>query len=474
MGSYLRLASSLGYVTLVGWLTLRAVLTHPRHHQSRVEVLAYSFALGLVVLAVWSVALAALRIPLRLATLVPVAAVPVGLLLIRRGIGRMGDTEPVNPTALPGYTSSSLLPTRVILLVLAVTVVAVFTGSMYEPIAEIDAVAGWGLHAKVFYHERTTFPEFFTSGACGSYVTHWRPLFPLIQTWGHLAMGTYDDHKIKLIFPFIYLSLLGVVYGTMARRLPRAYSLAVLLILATAPALVVYFPSGSVASGLADVVFALLVAAAAGSLLLWVDSAGSERLALAAVFSAAAVWTKREGLPFAALSVALVWGYWYMLRRRRAVPGLLQPLLFTLAQALSGLLLIGYMSQFPGPWMGSPLDLGGLFEAGSAVRFLGVLKSVIFEAGNPSKWGILWIVLALLVVLRAGHLRRHTISLPFLLVAGQIGFTLLFMVVSGYTIAHHRHLDMRRALIHVAPIATLVIGLLSSASATDAEHHEAV
>jgi hypothetical protein len=89
---------------------------------------------------------------------------------------------------------------------------------------------------------------------------------------------------------------------------------------------------------------------------------------------------------------------------------------------------------------------------------------MVLEAANPCKWGFLWIILVLLVGLRARYLRRPAIGLPLVLLAAQLGAASLFMVLSGLAMTRHSRLNMRRVLIHVAPVATLVIGPLAAAS----------
>jgi hypothetical protein len=116
----------------------------------------------------------------------------------------------------------------------------------------------------------TAAPVYLTSGACGSTISHWHPLVPLIQTWAHIVMGGCDDHAVKILFPTISVGVLALPYETLRRFLPGSYKLTMLLIVATIPTIVVHFPGGSVASGYADIALALFFTAVTGSLIMWV------------------------------------------------------------------------------------------------------------------------------------------------------------------------------------------------------------
>jgi hypothetical protein len=338
-------------------------------------------------------------------------------------------------------------------------------GSLAEPIAEVDALAAWALHAKVFFFERTALPPFLTDGAAGEGVLHWPPLVPLAQTWGHLAIGRYDDRWVKLLFVAFYAALLGTTGTTLRRLGGGAWGRALLLPLATVPAMIVPFPAGSVASAYSDVPLAAFLAGTSAALLLWTIQRSRRWLLLAALLAASTLWVKREGIAFAAVATGCVWvfgmfgrGEQVGSRRGRIAP----VLLFTAIVAASLGFQAVYKAYFPGPFTGDAIAPARWLSGAGVARFGANVVNLLVEAAHPARWGLLWILFAALVLARPGRLAARTPALVIALLAGQILAALAGMTMSAYSPERIARLDTRRVLLHVAPLAALGIGLLAA------------
>ncbi|MFH1220197.1 MAG: glycosyltransferase family 39 protein [Candidatus Eisenbacteria bacterium] len=461
---------ALAFVVVLGYGVVATVLGRLIRLLPRVELLSYSLALGVGVLGAGMLILSTLHVPFSLPTILWVGAAPLALLLrLRllkpRDTARATGSDPGSGApAQEGFSCAIALPRPLVYSLLAVTLAFVLIGCLSEPTAEVDAVGAWALHAKVFFYERTAFPEYLTSGACGPVVSHWPPLLPLLETWIHLGMGGYDDLKVKVVFFLIYAAMLGLVFGTLKRLIGASYGAAMLVLIATAPAIIVPFPSGSVASAHADVPLAMFLAGTTGLLISWLARDNLRYLLLASLLVASAMWLKREGLVFACISGALV--CFLALRRagrsRRA--RIMPALLFTLAPVVSVFLLGLYKSRFPGAFAGDTLEIGRFLSAESALRFVKLAGYLALEAVNPVKWGFLWLLLLTLVTLRVRQAGSRIIALPLAVMVGHVAVALAFMAISGYSVRHHVNLDMRRVLIQIAPVAALTVGLLSASS----------
>lgn len=457
-------AIGLGYIILRPILPLRLPGSNKEepYGSPRVEILGLSFTTGLVVLMAAMLVLSGLRVRFSLLAIMP-AGLAVAILaasLIRCSPRRAFSAPPAH--RLPRFRCTELVPHKIVVILLVAAIAVVFAGSFKEPILEQDPVAAWSFFAKIFFYERQVFPECLTSGACGPFISHWPPLFPLIQTWGHLSLGSYDDRLIKLLFPVTYLAMLAVVYGALRRLVSGRHSLAMVTMLATLPILVAPFPSGSVASAHIDVPLALFAAATTGMLLWWVASGCTRPILLAGFFAAAGLWVKREGMAFSPVSTVAVWLVWLASTRRSVPRRIAQPLAYTLIQAASMLLLWSYKSNLPGSYTGEPLVLGRFSSPVAAGRFLAFVKGFMLEAADVRIWGFLWILLTILILLRVRALKIPVITLPLLLLVGQITVAVAYMSISDYSVFHHLTLDIRRVLINITPIAAIAVGLLSS------------
>jgi len=217
-GNCIRAILGLCFSNFVGYGLLRVILGRSMGRLSRLESLGYSFAVGLGAVGAYLIVLSVLRLRFSLALVLALAVIPLGSLLTGRGSA--SEEQPANGgRGVPRFCAGDLLPRKVSMVVIAVFVGLTFVGSLNEPIAEVDSAAAWALHAKVFFAEGTALPTYLTSGGCGRFVSHWPPLFPLMQASTYLAIGAFDDHAVKITFPFLFVALLGVVYGVLRRYL---------------------------------------------------------------------------------------------------------------------------------------------------------------------------------------------------------------------------------------------------------------
>jgi hypothetical protein len=502
--AYLRLALALGFVGVLGYGALWLVdvlLPTPRQASLRAGGAAlrraYAFALGMGVTASGMLLLSWLHIRLSMLAIIPLGALPVCVYMIRRKIDRgrrpasapaAGSKGPRPEPSGPSFECRDLLPKRLVVVLLGAAVAVVVLTCFLEPIVEVDPTAGWALHAKVFYYERTALPPFLTCGAAGPYVSHWPPVVPLVQTWGHIAMGAYDDRAIKLVFAVAFLALLALVYGTLREYLTSFTALAMVFMLATVPAIAVPFPAGSVASAHADVPFALFLTGVAASLAAWAETRQTKAVALAGLLAAFAVWVKVEGLAFAVVSLFCVWLFWAVGRARSRTQSraegqaagptqnaagsgagtLVHPLLYSALIVISLALYTLYKAQFRAPIVGEAFDLGKVLAPETVVAALKIAAFTCLEAVNPGRWGFIWILLALLVILRSRHLARPLIAMPLLLIIGQVACAIVVMAASGLSPDYWAFHTVRRVLIHVAPTAVIVVGLMASVRRDDA------
>jgi hypothetical protein len=458
---YLGVFVALGFMIYLGDCLLYPVIGRPREALSILERLGYALALGSGALTAWMVLLSLAGVPFSAAAILLILLPAVAVRLISTRLSARAEGTPAGRSSPLPPSIGDLLPAWISLPVLGGAVLVVFVGSLQEPIAEVDAIAHWAFHAKVFYLEKTALPEFLTGGGIERGVLHWPPLLPLTQTCAHLAMGTYDDFAVKLIFPFFYLGMLGVVFGCAKRFLSWRSGLAVVMLLGTLPAILIYFAGGSVASAYADVPLALFTAGVSCALVTWIrrEHKDVRFLMLAGVLAAIGIWVKREGLAFSAVAVVAIWIFG-LSDRRRPIP--LWHMIGATAIVGGSLALQAlYKIRFPGPFTGHEIDPAWLLSPAGASRALSNARYLALEAANPARSGILHVLLVALIVLRFRSLRCPAVLAMLFLIAGQLVATIAGMALSDFSPEALGVLTARRMLIHVAPPAALSVALLS-------------
>jgi hypothetical protein len=430
-----------GYI-LVSWLA-------PAF--TRLEKTAAGFGLGALVITLWMLALSGLgqcfTLPL---VMLPPLALVAGLWLGKKVSRRVRPRqEPRRTTTLPQNASPAPygLWDWVFIGLLAVLFLFAVARAVMYPVWAWDAIAIWGFKARIFYLKGAI-------NLCGFEAHNYYPnLVPLLVSYLYLWLGQVNDHLVKLVFPLWGAALLGMLFGMLKRLgLTRTLALGVTTFFALngitfiTHLFIVY----------ADLAMTYFALGAAGFIYLWLTEAGPARvLPVAALCFAGLAWSKFEGPPLAATillaaALTLLWLRPPRLGRR----------LLSLAWPVGGLLL-GYL-----PWRLFALSQG--IETGSD-HILGFYWGQLFKALpalglgliNPTLFGILWPT-ALLALVICG---RKIFTSPILFLALFLGGNFLAILLA-YAVAptspFEFHLYLRatldRLLLHLAPLAVLVIG----------------
>jgi dolichyl-phosphate-mannose-protein mannosyltransferase len=205
---------------------------------------------------------------------------------------------------------------------------AVLAGSaVLKPDGAFDAFTNWGLKAKLLYFsgsgliDHRIFDPMFATDSLGPPVERVYPIgLPALESYFIHAMGGPDFRVLHLLF-VAFLAGLALVSVAFLRPYVGPWALA------AGASIVLWMPAArdQAASENADAPMACLWVAAVLLVGLWFVREQSRWLALAAVFAAAAVATKREGAIYTAILLGLALLAVLLDRRRDRV----KPVVFT-------------------------------------------------------------------------------------------------------------------------------------------------
>jgi len=123
---------------------------------------------------------------------------------------------------LIGEKSSRLSNTVFALLVFLISVsflVVVFFAILF-PIRFWDAISCWSLKAKAFFIDGSIMPFYSEHNYYFSHLSY--PLYlPLAQTWIYIWLGSIEENLVKIIFPLFYASLIFIFYHLFKKRTGR-------------------------------------------------------------------------------------------------------------------------------------------------------------------------------------------------------------------------------------------------------------
>jgi hypothetical protein len=443
--SLLRFLAGLGAVFLLGYALLAMLLPAPGDFR-RLEKLALSFGVGVVLLTLWMLFLTWRGYPYGLGLILgPPLVLTAALWLTPRGrrafLAELHSLKSPWPLNLQGW--DWLFAGLLALMLLY----ALLRATLY-PMWAWDAIATWGCKAKVFYATRGM------DLTCIDAHNYYPNLIPLLLSYFYFCLGRVNDHLVQGLFPLWGALLLTLLYSLarplgLSRR--RALGLTAFLAL-NGTVFVVHLYIAY-----ADLPLAYFTLGASGLIYLWLaDQAPPGSLALAALFLAGLAWCKYEGPPLAATvllaaALTLIWLRPPGVRRR----------LLGLSLPLAGLAL-GYL-----PWrlfaMQQNLQIGGDHMQGFYPHQLAQAVSYLAAALiQPYYFGFLWPAV-LLAAIFAG---RRLWTYPTLFLALFIGGNLLAIILA-YAVAptsaaefpSYVRATLDRLLLHLTPTAALLLAL---------------
>lgn len=197
---------------------------------------------------------------------------------------------------------STILITCCVLLLSAKAVYA-FSHAVLLPTAQLDSLANWNMRAKLSFQDRAM--AFDTDALRGMEKPHYPFLFHSSQIFINQGQGTWNDSLANGIHFLLALTSFTALW-LMLKRISGTIPATVAVTLITGLPLA----AAHLGQGYADMMLAQFAALSLGALLLFVRG-DKHWLIISALFAAAGVWTKEEGLLFVLVPwvglLALLW-----------------------------------------------------------------------------------------------------------------------------------------------------------------------
>ena len=201
---------------------------------------------------------------------------------------------------------ASLLVTATGIALVGLLLEAFFRSARLQSLQAFDAWAFWVPRAKAIYFFGGLDEQLFTTTANPTYP----PLLPIVDAAAFHAMGSVDTVTFHLQFWFLVTGAVVAIAGCLHRHVPPWLLWPSLVLVMVVPRF-----GGALLTPQADVLVDVLFAVGGLLLVLWLRDRRGWRLAAAAVLLAGATLTKREGLLFAAIALAVAFAATWASRR---------------------------------------------------------------------------------------------------------------------------------------------------------------
>lgn len=403
------------------------------------EKVAFAYPVGLGAMTVWMTALSAIGIRIETIYLVlPSALLGIAAFYFRQVTERSNE---------PKKDISGL--EKFFIIAIALQVSYVLFKAFIIPIEAYDAVAIYGLKAKIFYLSGGVPQDFFTR--LGSFVPHaeYPFLVPLSEASVYIFLGNLNDLASKVIFPLYYLALLAVLYYTVFRIAGRKTALLFTFLLATVPQI-----SDYASNGYADLPLAFYFSAGIMSIIFWIRSGRFKYLILSFVLSIFAAWTKPEGLMLSGIGALIVFVHILTSGKSFMRHGIIY-ITAVIATVLAYIGIMRYLGLNPNSdFIAARIDI-----VSGIKRIPAILYQYQIQFFGPKKWNIAWIlfILAFVTNLKAAfseNIKFITISI----LAALLSYTAIYMITPK-DLGLHLSTTASRLFIHFFPLVILWLAI---------------
>ncbi|HMB96473.1 MAG TPA: glycosyltransferase family 39 protein, partial [Tepidisphaeraceae bacterium] len=321
------------------------------------------------------------------------------------------------------------------------------------PMYSVDAVAIWGLKAKVVAAQPLLpRPDYFTDLSLNYSHLDYPLLVPFLLAGSYSAIGAVNDAwgKIVLLVPLI--AMIALLYSAVRDELGRARSAILTAVAIAAPAVAFWAGRGG-----ADVTLTGFIFAASWSIMRWVRDQQTGDAMTAGLFTAMAAFTKLEGgvLIVSTIAVATIAMLTMARKNRQWVWGWIGFIL-SLGTALGPWLLWSRGLPHTHENYGARLTLANLWEHRG--RFPDLALTFASELKNWSYLGGVLLIAAAALIGWRGWGKPFILAGWAIVVAQMLAYVAVFLVTPWDPHALIL-ITASRLSLHVFPLAILLAGL---------------
>jgi hypothetical protein len=330
-----------------------------------------------------------------------------------------------------------------------------FFRALIKPMESYDAVANWGLKAKVIYFAQSVPKSFLENNDYWPYHPDYPLLIPLVESYVYAFLGHLNDFVSKWIFP-LYLTACVSLFYSMLRRISinRAGSLAFTFMLVSIP----YF-NVNATTGYADIVVAFYFSFGFTYLYLWIRGKQWIFLFLSALLTALAGMTKNEGLVLC-LTNLVVLGISLVCEKKASKQSRRWVYPFVYASILVLLLAPWWIFRFSLTLTNDVLNRSSILAALRWENFQRIklvlyhYQAQFFELRN---WNLLWIMAFGVLVFRFKQILRSDLKYVALAILSVFSaYTAVYFItpykVAPYDVLWHLRTSASRLFIHFVPL----------------------
>lgn len=330
-----------------------------------------------------------------------------------------------------------------ILLLLLIVSLVLFVGfeSILRPLSAWDGWASWLLKSKIFFIDGWVNPNIF------HYIeSEYPPVISLMGTLVYIILGQIDDKAVILPFFIFYLSLGGVFFFSLRKIVGTTWSLVFTFLLLSIQNIIRH--GGYLEGGQADLALGYYVFSSTMLLIAYIKHKSYKTFILLNIFLGTTALVKNEGLPF---SIILELISLYYIIRHKNYKHLLIMLFWIIP--IFGWGIFKNLNHLPNNYL--------LENTNIQVQRLGViLKEISKEFINIKNWNLAWVAFFVGFYIYLMQKKTLMVTILYLIIFVKLlVYVLIFMKTPINPIMHIDNV-IDRLFIHLAPIAVFVTSII--------------
>lgn len=437
------------------------VLNYSRiwHSFNLITGLAISFMLGMGVVSLQMFAYSQLSVPFKIYSIsAPWLVLALVTLLFRPARERLLLNTKIKAEDI---FSDMGWPEIVLLLIILSQVFYAFLFGALLPIRGWDALQTWAYKGKVFFYDMGISYDFMKDPSNHS---DYPLLIPLTFSWIYTSMGQVNEELVRMIYPLQYVSMLALFYFAIRRVALKRVSLLFTTLLSMTPVIMVH-TSGFIVrigglhstdlAGYADLALSIFFLGAGTFLYLYISELNSAYLIMTVLFLTMGAWTKNEGLVFLLMggilitvslvigkrikygAILAVWGFIWVV----TLPWLFYKMHFHISSEYT-------------PNMNTTTVQNNLSRLPYIIR---MFFYVLFRDADLYNYTWYGYVISSLINIRESF-RNPLLSLHALLLVQFAAYIFIYLI-SPLEIEFHLRTSIDRVIIHLTPLAMMVMAL---------------
>jgi hypothetical protein len=436
-------AAYLGSLLIVGY----AIIVWLAAHRSSLEIFGLSACMGPAVMGWWLIAWSlAGSTPSIWSVAVLTALAAVSLLcklLLRR-----------NPKSTVKTDPTELWIKLLCMATLVAGACFIARDAIIAPTTEWDAFVAWQLKAKILAAQpMTPRPHYFSNLNLVYSQLRYPLLVPMISAGAISAIGSDSTGLEKSPALLFYFGLAAVLFATIRRRRGTRIACLATTFFFALPRLVELGGTGT-----AEMALIAFYGCSLDNLLAWREDGSFNALILTSLFSAAAAWTKNEGLAMAVINASLVFfarPHISLLRRLAAT--VVFSFIFSAIYVVWPLYTRG-IPRVDEDYV-SVLSLRGVLQ--NLDRIPSIIRGFLFAMANLLQWGLFWPALLVLQLLNVKSADARSVAILWCALFLQAcAVAMVYCVATSWKVDELMSISLDRMLLHLTPAAAILTGLL--------------